>query len=319
MDYIYLIAGLAILIISGEILVNGAVNLAYKFQISTLVVGMTIISFGTSAPELLVSLKSTLEGHPDIAIGNVIGSNIANLGLVLGITAMIFPIKVDRNSIRVDWPVMMLATIVLYLFMLNYKIEFWEGAIFLLALIVFIVTMIRTSRKQNKSAALEESIEEKPSDNEDNKNVKQIAKDILLIALGAVGLMFGADWLVEGAVNVARSFGVSDLVISVTVVALGTSAPELVTSCVAAFRRHSDISVGNLIGSNIFNIMAILGITPLIKEIDVNEQVVSNDMFWVLGISAAVLPMLMINKNISRIEGGILFSTYLVYVYFLLN
>lgn len=319
MDYIYLIAGLAILIISGEILVKGAVNLAYKFQISTLVVGMTIISFGTSAPELLVSLKSTLEGHPDIAIGNVIGSNIANLGLVLGITAMIFPIKVDRNSIRVDWPVMMLATIVLYLFMLNYKIEFWEGAIFLLALIVFIVTMIRTSRKQNKSAALEESIEEKPSDNEDNKNVKQIAKDILLIALGAVGLMFGADWLVEGAVNVARSFGVSDLVISVTVVALGTSAPELVTSCVAAFRRHSDISVGNLIGSNIFNIMAILGITPLIKEIDVNEQVVSNDMFWVLGISAAVLPMLMINKNISRIEGGILFSTYLVYVYFLLN
>mgnify|MGYP001062566204 FL=1 len=319
MDYFYLIAGLFILIASGEILVKGAVNLAYKFQISTLVVGMTIISFGTSAPELLVSLKSTLEGHPDIAIGNVIGSNIANLGLVLGITAMIFPIKVDRNSIRVDWPMMMLATIVLYLFMLNYKIEFWEGAILLLALIVFIVTMIRTSRKQNKTAALEKSSEEKPDNHVGNKNVKQIAKDTIMIVLGAVGLMFGADWLVDGAVNVARGFGVSDLVISVTVVALGTSAPELVTSGVAAFRQHSDISVGNLIGSNIFNIMAILGITPLIKEIDVNAQVVSNDMFWVLGISAAVLPMLMINKNISRLEGGLLFATYLVYVYFLLN
>ena len=319
MDYFYLIAGLVILIASGEILVKGAVNLAYKFQISTLVVGMTIISFGTSAPELLVSLKSTLEGHPDIAIGNVIGSNIANLGLVLGITAMIFPIKVDRNSIRVDWPMMMLATIVLYLFMLNYKIEFWEGAILLPALIVFIVTMIRTSRKQNKTAALEKSSEEKPDNHVENKNVKQIAKDTIMIVLGAVGLMFGADWLVDGAVNVARGFGVSDLVISVTVVALGTSAPELVTSGVAAFRQHSDISVGNLIGSNIFNIMAILGITPLIKEIDVNAQVVSNDMFWVLGISAAVLPMLMINKNISRLEGGLLFATYLVYVYFLLN
>ncbi len=312
MDYVYLIVGLAILIGSGELLVKGAVNLAYKFHISTLVVGMTIISFGTSAPELLVSVKSTLEGHPDIAIGNVIGSNIANLALVLGLTAMVFPIKVDRNSIRVDWPMMMGATVVLHLFMLNYIIEFWEGFILLAALIVFVVAIIRTSRKNTKAIQSEDSGEKT-----EETSTKNLAKDILFIVGGAIGLMLGADWLVEGAVNLARNYGVSDLVISVTIVAFGTSAPELVTSVVAAFRQHADISVGNLIGSNIFNIMAILGITPLIQEVEVNPQVVSNDMFWVLGISALVLPMLLINRNISRIEGGILFFTYITYVYLL--
>lgn len=312
MDYVYLIVGLAILIGSGELLVKGAVNLAYKFHISTLVVGMTIISFGTSAPELLVSVKSTLEGHPDIAIGNVIGSNIANLALVLGLTAMVFPIKVDRNSIRVDWPMMMGATVVLHLFMLNYIIEFWEGFILLAALIVFVVAIIRTSRKNTKAIKSEDS-----SEKTEETSTKNLVKDILFIVGGAIGLMLGADWLVEGAVNLARNYGVSDLVISVTIVAFGTSAPELVTSVVAAFRQHADISVGNLIGSNIFNIMAILGITPLIQEVEVNPQVVSNDMFWVLGISALVLPMLLINRNISRIEGGILFFTYITYVYLL--
>lgn len=304
MAYVLLVVGLITLILGGEVLVKGAVNLAYRFRVSTLVVGMTIVSFGTSTPELLVSLKAALTGHPDISIGNVVGSNIANLALVLGMTALIWPIAVVRNSIRFDWPMMMSVSILVFLFMLDGELVNYEGAILFLALVSYTAFLLWKSRKDNKA---------KGEDEEHNVG-GSIARDILFIGLGCVALALGADWLVEGAVEVAKGFGVSDLVISVTIVAFGTSAPELITSLLAAFRQHSDISVGNLIGSNVFNISAILGITSMVTPIPINEDVLQFDFYWVLGISFIIFPMMLINRKISRVEGGILFVLYLSYI-----
>jgi cation:H+ antiporter len=304
MAYFLLVVGLVTLILGGEVLVKGAVNLAYRFRLSTLVVGMTIVSFGTSAPELLVSLKAALTGHPDIAIGNVVGSNMANLALVLGMTAMIWPIVVDRNSIRFDWPMMMSMSVLLFLFMLDGELVFYEGAILFTALTSYTFFLIWKSRKEGK--ANEES--------EDHGVSGNVIRDILFSGVGCLALALGADWLVDGAVEVARGFGVSDLVISVTIVAFGTSAPELITSLLAAFRQHSDISIGNLIGSNVFNISAILGITSMVTKIPINQDVLNFDIFWVLGVSFIIFPMMLRNKTISRVEGAALFGVYIAYI-----
>lgn len=307
MDYLYFVIGLLLLVGSGEVLVKGAVGISYWFKISPLVVGMTIVSFGTSAPELLVSLQAALGGNPDISIGNVIGSNVANLALVLGLTAIIFPIVVDVNSIRMDWPSMMLATILLFLFIYDNKLERWEGAILFTGLLVFNVYIIRKSRKKTKR---ETSVDEQ------NLGKSKIWLNVVLIIAGSAGLVFGSDLFVDGAVGIAKRFGVSDLVIGTTVVAFGTSVPELITSTIAAFRKQTDISIGNLIGSNLFNIAAILGITSLVTDIPVNEKVISFDIWWVLGISAIVLPMMLLRRKITRVKGLILVSCYVFYIYF---
>ena len=305
MSYVLLIAGLITLIVGGEILVKGAVNIAFRFNVSTLVVGMTIVSFGTSTPELLVSVKAALGGHPDISIGNVVGSNIANLALVLGLTALIWPIAVDRNSIRLDWPMMMGSTLLVYLFMYDLQLVWWEGVILFTILIAFSGYLIVKSRRDNKLSTESGSSEEIKG---------SVWKDVFFVVIGCVGLAFGADWLVNGAVDVAQSFGVSDLVISVTIVAFGTSAPELITSILAAFRHQTDISVGNLIGSNIFNINAILGLTSMITPIDVNQYVIHFDMIWVSSIAFIVLPFMLTHRTISRLEGVILSLVYIAYI-----
>lgn len=313
MDIFLLIAGLGILVFAGELLVKGAVKVAYRFDLSPLVVGMTVVSFGTSAPELLVSIKAAVENHPDIAIGNVIGSNISNLALVLGITTLIFPMPVDRNSIRYDWPMMMLATVLLYLAMLNLTIEWYEGFGLVIVLIGYLTWLIWESRKNQKL------IRENEVDEGVKSNLGNVWKDLAFVVIGCVGLSIGANLLLDGAVNMASSLGVSEHVIGVTIVAFGTSVPELATSCVAAFRKQTDISVGNLIGSNIFNIMAILGITSLIKEIPINEHVVNYDMFWVAGISLIVLPFMLMGAKITRVAGSILLASYIFYVYFVVT
>lgn len=302
MDFLIFIIGLVLLLVAGEILVKGAVGIATMMRISPLVVGMTVVSFGTSAPELLVSLQSALSGNPDIAIGNVLGSNIANIALVLGVTALIFPIVVDKNSIRIDWPAMMIATLMLFGFMLNNKIERWEGITMFLALIGFTIFLIRKSRKDS-----DQPVEEEKSNTWLN---------VLFILGGCVGLVFGSDLFVDGACGIAKRFGVSDLVIGSTVVAFGTSVPELVTSGVAAFRKQTDISIGNLIGSNLFNIAAILGLTSIVKEINVNESALAFDMWWVVAIAALIFPMMVVGKRIGRVKGAFLALYYCAYIYF---
>lgn len=314
MNVFWLILGLITLVFGGDFLVKGAVGIARKFKISTLVIGMTVVSFGTSAPELIVSVKAALDGNPEIAIGNVIGSNIANIALVLAVTIMIFPIAVDKNSKIIDWPMMMLSTMMFYFFAFNNKIEFFEGGIMFILLLVFIIFLIYNSRKKSKK---EEVVKE------DDIDVQVIEKtrfsmSIGYLIAGLVALYFGAEWLLDGAVGLAESLGMEKRVIGITIVAFGTSVPELVTSAVAAYRKQTDISIGNLVGSNIFNIMAVIGVTSLVKEIEVKDMAIEYDMVWMIAIAVVLLPLMLIGKKMGRLKGVLLIGAYGTYITLLL-
>ena len=308
-----LLAGLTLLIVSGDFLVRGASSIALRFKISTLVVGLTVVAFGTSAPELFVSIRAALEGTPDIAMGNVVGSNICNLALVLGVTAMITPIKVHSDSLKIDWPVTMGASFLLYGLIQNEYVNRWEGILFVVLLIVYITFLIKKSRKETMSKHALEDVMDLPTPS--NKPMK----DAFYLALGCVGLYFGSEWFVGSARELAGYLGVTERVISITVVAVGTSLPELVTSAIASFKKESDLAVGNLLGSNIFNILSILGITSIIKEVHVNETIVSFDLLWMLAITLLVLPMMYFRRTITRLEGGALLSIYCIYTYFVIT
>ena len=286
--------------------------MALKAHLSPLVVGLTIVAFGTSAPELFISIKSAIIGSPDIAIGNVVGSNICNLTLVLGMAAVVNPILVKRNSIRIDWPVAMGSGLLLYFFALNNTLNTLEGIIFLIILTVYLFLVIKKSRKDVMAIkALEKEIV-------DPANLSQpLWKDLVWIVIGCAGLYFGAEWFVGSVVVLAESLGISERVIGISVVALGTSLPELATSVIAAHKKETDLALGNLIGSNIFNIFSILGITAVIQDIAVNEMIVSYDIWWMLGITAIILPIMLTQKDINRIEGIFLILIYGVYMFLL--
>lgn len=308
MGILLLVLGLVILVVGGDLLVKGAVTIANNFKISPLVIGMTIVSFGTSAPELLVSLQAALDGNPSISIGNVVGSNIANLALVLAITVLIFPILPERQTKIIDLPMMLLATLLFVVFSLDNQIVWWEGATLLSILLIFTFLLIRNSRKQNKKLE-DDELETKGS----------TFVGLALLLGGLIGLYYGSGWFVNGAISIAKYFDLSDRVIGVTVVAFGTSTPELVASTMAAYRHQTNISVGNLIGSNIFNIMAVLGITSMVTPISVEQSVLDFDMYWVVGIALAMLPILFIGKKIGRIKGALLLTTYISYILLVLN
>lgn len=308
---VLIILGLTVLIVGGEFLVKGAVGIAEKAKLSKLVIGMTVVSFGTSAPELIVSIQAAMNHAPGIAIGNVVGSNVANLGLVLAITVIIFPIVVGRDTIRKDWPFMMLATFLFIGFAWDLQIQQWEGAILVVLLISFISWIIYTSRKSAKIEAAQSPI---VTETAEGKDPKKLWKAIVFLAIGLTGLFFGAGWLLDGAIELATLAGMEERVIGVTIVAFGTSVPELVTSGVAAFRKETDISIGNLIGSNIFNIMAVIGITSIIFPINVDQQSVDVDMIWMLGISLILLPMMLFGKHFGRFKGVILLTGYITYI-----
>lgn len=301
-----LVLGLAILIVGGELLVRGAVGFAKSFSISPLVIGMTVVSFGTSAPELLVSVQSAVNGNPGIAIGNVVGSNIANIALVLGLTVIIFPIIPGRPTKRIDWPMMMLATILFFVFSFDGIIEFWEGLVLFLILLIFTTLLIRKSIKETAEDPIVDSEEEE-------KKVSFWLSWVYLLA-GLGGLYFGSEWLVGGAVGIARSMEMEEHIIGLTIVAFGTSAPELVASTVAAYRKQTDISLGNLVGSNIFNIMAVIGITGMVAPVKVEEEVLHYDFWWMGGVAIGLGAMLYIGAKIGRGKGIVLFGTYILYI-----
>lgn len=271
---------------------------------------MTIVSFATSAPELLVSLQAALAGSSDIALGNVIGSNIANIGLVLGITAIISPLTVDKDFYKLNWPMMMLLSVVLYFMLKSGNIlDRWEGVALLGSLVIFLVVLIKRAQKETDTnvAAVDESLE-----------VVSGFKITVWLLIGAVALYFGSEWLVFGAKEMALSLGVSERVISVTMVAVGTSVPELAASVIAALKKEQAISLGNLIGSNIFNIASVLGLTAIIQPIAVNNaQILSSDMFWMIGFAFVLLPMIFLPKKmgLGRLKGVTLFISYLVFVF----
>lgn len=316
MSVFLVIAGLALLVVGGDFLVRASVGLSFKLKISKLVIGMTVVSFATSAPELLVSLQAAFDGITDIALGNVIGSNIANIGLVLGITAIISPLAVDRDFYRLNWPMMMLVSFALYYFLKNDELlSATEGAILFIALIVFLFVLIRSSRKSIKA-----NLDEVDDALAEVSNFKIVA----WLLIGAAGLYFGSEWLVQGAKQLATAVGVSDYAISVTVIAIGTSVPELAASVIAALKREKAISLGNLIGSNIFNIASVLGLTAIIKPIVVNPQtpeILSTNIFWMIAFAAILVPLILIPKRfeIDRLKGMLLFGAYMVFIFLALK
>uniref|UniRef100_UPI0040496A6E calcium/sodium antiporter n=1 Tax=Gelidibacter sp. TaxID=2018083 RepID=UPI0040496A6E len=310
MSFVWVVLGLTLLVVGGEFLVRSSVALSLKFNISKLVIGMTIVSFATSAPELLVSIQAALAGSPDIALGNVIGSNIANIGLILGVTAFISPLSVDREFYSFTWPVMMLLSIVLYFMLKSGNVlDFYEGFALLLSLIVFMVVLIKRSKK-NTMATVQEV--------DDSLQKVSSFKIFIWLLIGAAALYFGSEWLVFGAKEVAVSFGVSERVISVTMVAIGTSVPELAASVIAALKQEKAISLGNLIGSNIFNIASVLGLTAMIHPINVNNpNILSSDIFWMIGFAAILIPLMLlpVRYSFGRYKGLIKLGVYILFVY----
>ena len=302
-----MLLGFGNLVVGGDFLVRASVALSLKLNVSKMVIGLTVVSFATSLPELLVSLNAALNGSPSIAINNVVGSNIANIGLVLGITALIGTIYVDKTFYRFHWPVLMLFSMLFYYFLSNdNQLSAVEGAILFTGLIIFIILVLR---KSNGS---------EPDDSIDELTVISNFKIGIWLLIGAIALYFGSDWLVKGAIVIAKEIGVSEAVISVSIIAVGTSVPELAASVMAVVRNEKAISLGNLIGSNIFNIGSVLGLTAMIKPIIVEDPlIVSRDLIWMLVFAAILLPLAFILKRheLKKTEGFVLVFIYGIFIY----
>lgn len=308
MHLLYIILGLILLIFGGDWLLKASVNISMKLNISKVVIGMTVVSFATSAPELIVSIKSALDGFPDLALGNVIGSNIANIALVLGITVCLGTINVSKSFYTLDWPMMMFSSLLIYAFIgFDFVIERYEGIILFTLLVCFLIYLLRSNNNADEDIDLE-------VDDTDTS----MGKTLFFLAIGGLGLWGGSELLINGAVGLAEKIGISERVIGVTVVSIGTSIPELAASIIAVIKKEKAISLGNLIGSNIFNLLAVLGITSIITPIHVGDmQIVNNDIFWMLGISFVILPLCFLPKKLKFgiKEGILLLASYAVFVY----
>ena len=297
-----LILSLVALYIGAGWLVQGSSDLALKAKISPLVIGLTIVAFGTSAPELVVSLNAALKGEGEIAIGNILGSNIFNIGIILGISATIYPLQAKKQLLRIDIPVMLIATILLTIFFWNGELGRMEGSFFLAGIILYTIFSLYYSRKHGEEPNLE--LEEQP---------RHWAFDTLEIVGGLVVLIFASHLLVENAVSIAREVGLSEAVIGLTIIAAGTSMPELATTIVAASKGKTDIAIGNIVGSNLFNILAIAGSCSLVQPI-VAKNVNYIDLLVMLAISLLLLPLVKSGQKITRTEGLVLVIVYIIYV-----
>ena len=304
-----MVLGLVLLIVGGDFLVKGSVALALRMRVSMVVIGLTVVSFATSAPELIVSVYSALTGHPDMAIGNVIGSNIANISLVLGLTALVYPLSFKKRLYQFDIPVMLTACVLFAIFLFtNALLEAWEGFVFIVLLGLLTLYLIQKSRKQEFLSK------------EVNVNSISLFKLSFYLVSGGTCLYFGSHFLVNGASGLAREIGLSERIISVSIVAFGTSVPELAASIIATLKKQKDLSIGNLIGSNIFNVLAVLGITSMVKPIAVlDESLITNDIWWMLGISVLLYPLMFLFKkdHFGRVEGLVLLMVYTIYILFL--
>ena len=302
-----MLLGFVFLVVGGEFLVRASVALSLKLNISKMVIGLTVVSFATSLPELLVSLNAALNGSPSIAINNVIGSNIANIGLVLGITVLLGTIYVDKTFYKLNWPALMIFSFVFHYFLSNdLKLDAVEGTVLFLSLLLF----IGYSLKRSEGTEVDDSI--------DSLTVISNFKIVIWLIIGGVALYFGAKWLVDGAVVVAQTMGISEAIISVSLIAVGTSIPELAASVIAIIRKEKAISLGNLIGSNIFNIGSVIGLTSLVKPIIVDDpEILSRDSIWMLVFAGLLLPLTLIFKRneIKKFEGLILVFLYGVFIY----
>lgn len=311
MEIVWLLVSLVILYFSAEGLVSGASSLAKRIGISPLVIGLTIVSVGTSAPELVVSVKAALNGQSALSIGNVLGSNFFNIGIILGLSALIYPLAVKRQLLKLDVPVMILAALLFFLFFLDSIISRIEALIFIVMFVSYTVYLLISSKKKNIKTQDSDSEKEMHLEEEIRLN-KHWTLDILLIGVGLLGLVYGSDLLVENAVIIAARLGMSEAMIGLTIVAAGTSMPELATSVVAAVKKRADIAIGNVVGSNIFNILLILGVAGLIQPIsapDINYV----DSLFVIGISLLLWIFMKRGTRITRWQGAAFILFYLVY------
>jgi cation:H+ antiporter len=313
-DILFLILGLAGLFIGGEWLVTGASRLARSFGISALVVGLTVVAFGTSMPELLVSLSAALNDTEAISIGNVVGSNVANIGLILSLTALIFPISVHVTLLRREIPILLGVTIISYLLWLDGIIGRLDGIVLVIGLVVFNAVLIYLShRNPNDDVTAKTAAQINEEEREPPIPVDRRLWEFGRLLAGLVILGVGANWTVSGSISVARAIGVSELVIGITLVAVGTSLPELATSVIAATRQQSDIAIGNVVGSNIYNLLGILGITAIVRPIHVDPEVLRFEGPIMLGFTFLMLPFVA-NRVLSRLEGTLLLSAYVAFI-----
>jgi len=315
MDWMLAIPGLVLLVAGGEGLVRGASGLALAARVPPAVVGLTIVAAGTSTPELVVSVQSAVGGNVGMAIGNVVGSNIFNIGAILGLAAMVRPLRVVGSTVRLEWPVMMLAAVLLVVVARDGVVDHVDGGGLLATLVVFTAYVVWLGRA---AGASDEGFEEMVTASFGAHGARALATNLLAIVVGVALLAGGSTLLVRGAVAIAGAVGVSDTVIGLTIVAAGTSTPELVTSLVASRRGRDDIAIANVVGSNIFNVLGILGVTALVRSLDVPEVILARDVWWMLGASGLLLPLMWTGWRVSRLEGGVLLVGFLAYLWLLL-
>ena len=319
MTLLLFVAGLIGLIAGAELLVRGASKLALSFGISPLVVGLTIVAFGTSSPELAVSTGAVLNGQTDIALGNVVGSNIFNVLFILGISALITPLVVNIQLIRQEVPIMIAASLILLLLSLDGRVSWLDGLLLLTMMVVYTVFLVVQSRRETQAARDEYAAEVKPA--KAGAWDDRLPVQLLLIAVGLGLLVLGSDWLVQAAIAMAKALGVSDLVIGLTIVAAGTSMPEVATSVMAAIKGERDIAVGNVVGSNTFNILGCLGVAGLASGssgLGVPAALMAFDMWVMLAVALACLPVFLTGREIARWEGGVFLAYYAAYVVWLI-
>tara|TARA_B100000768_G_C11274165_1_gene374949 strand:+ start:612 stop:1547 length:936 start_codon:yes stop_codon:yes gene_type:complete len=307
MNFLLILIGFGLLILGGNWLLKSAISISLRLQIPKIIIGMTVVSFATSAPELIVSIKAALNGYPDLALGNVVGSNIANLAFVLGITLLIAKIDVQKSFFTINWPVMIIASLLLCFFLLNdYVISTIEGVFLFLFLTIFLIYLLKFQKQ-----VVEEEL------SEDIISFSKL-KTLVFLIIGSVGLWGGSEFLIKGATNLALDFGVSERIIGITVVSVGTSIPELAASIIAVLKKEKAISLGNLVGSNIFNILAVVGITSIITPITASDSTLyTHDIYWMLGVSL-LLPMLVFmpkKMQLDQKSGILLLLLYGVFLY----
>ena len=307
MDFLGILFGIILLSHGGDVLTKSSVDLSLKFSVPKIIIGMTVVSFATSAPELIVSLNATLNGFSNFAIGNVIGSNIANIGLVLGIITIIYPITLQQRFYSSDFPILMLSTFLFYILLITgSKISRAEGIILLVSISLILIYLFLYQKK---------SISEF-SDVGDTSKIS-IPKSIIYVLFSGLLLWLGSETLIKSAISVANKYEISQRVISVTMVAIGTSIPELAASVVASIKKQNDLSIGNLIGSNIFNLLVVIGITSTVLPIEqIDSKIIFNDMLWVILFSAIILPLAYLKRRniLTRKKGIILLTLYLIFI-----
>jgi cation:H+ antiporter len=319
MDFLMAVVGLVLLLVAGDLLVRGAVNLSLRLGVPALIVSLTVVAFGTSAPELLVSVSAILDGAPGLALGNVIGSNTANILLVLGIPAMITTLHVIDNSTRASYLQMLAATVLFILLALRGEFDWIAGVILLAALAAMLGHAVYEARCHRVAVKEAASVACEPSEVEGADPDMPWWKVITFLIVGLIGLPIGAQLLVDASTNIARAYGVSETVIGLTLVALGTSLPELATTVMAALRKQADVAFGNVIGSNMFNLLGIIGISSLIGKIPVDVEIMKFDIWVMLSVSVLLGIFVLRRINITRLWGIVLSALYVLYILAVLN